>query len=142
MGAGPPGRPSIRRRSLQPWWLPSLLEQGWLAVVIYLALGSLVTRLGFRTKQARGLAEARGGLRGPENVWGSAATGALLAGAAALAPAAAETALNQQQARSARQTPPPHTHTHLFLRRAGRSGVSQAPQSSRTYTVSNARPSA
>jgi uncharacterized protein (TIGR00297 family) len=63
--------------------------RGWLAVVIYLALGSLVTRLGFRTKQARGLAEARGGLRGPENVWGSAATGALLAGAAALAPAAA-----------------------------------------------------
>ena len=63
--------------------------RGWLAVVIYLALGSLVTRLGFRTKQARGLAEARGGLRGPENVWGSAATGALLAVAAALAPAAA-----------------------------------------------------
>ena len=63
--------------------------RGWLAVVIYLALGSLVTRLGFRTKQARGLAEARGGLRGPENVWGSAATGALLAGAAVLAPAAA-----------------------------------------------------
>jgi uncharacterized protein (TIGR00297 family) len=63
--------------------------RGWLAVVIYLALGSLVTRLGFRTKQARGLAEARGGLRGPENVWGSAATGALLAAAAALAPAAA-----------------------------------------------------
>ena len=63
--------------------------RGWLAVVIYLALGSLVTRLGFRTKQARGLAEARGGLRWPENVWCSAATGALLAGAAALAPAAA-----------------------------------------------------
>ena len=63
--------------------------RGWLAVVIYLALGSLVTRLGFRTKQSRGLAEARGGLRGPENVWGSAATGALLAGAAALAPSAA-----------------------------------------------------
>ena len=63
--------------------------RGLLAVVIYLAMGSLVTRLGFRTKQARGLAEARGGLRGPENVWGSAATGALLAGAAVLAPAAA-----------------------------------------------------
>ena len=60
--------------------------RGWLAVVLYLALGSLVTRLGFRTKQARGLAEARGGARGPENVWGSAASGALLAMAAALAP--------------------------------------------------------
>jgi uncharacterized protein (TIGR00297 family) len=39
----------------------------------------LVTRLGFRRKQEQGLAEARGGRRGPENVWGSAATGAALA---------------------------------------------------------------
>ena len=62
--------------------------RGWLAVVLYLALGSLVTRLGFRTKQARGLAEGRGGARGPENVWGSAATGALLAMAAVLVPPA------------------------------------------------------
>jgi uncharacterized protein (TIGR00297 family) len=52
---------------------------GWLAVVSYLALGSLVTRLGFRHKQSRGLAEARGGRRGPENVWGSALTGTVLA---------------------------------------------------------------
>jgi uncharacterized protein (TIGR00297 family) len=48
-------------------------------VVLYLALGSLVTRLGLRRKQQQGLAEARGGRRGPENVWGSAATGAALA---------------------------------------------------------------
>jgi uncharacterized protein (TIGR00297 family) len=48
-------------------------------VVLYLALGSLVTRLGFRRKQEQGLAEGRGGRRGPENVWGSAATGAALA---------------------------------------------------------------
>jgi uncharacterized protein (TIGR00297 family) len=47
-----------------------------------------VTRLGFRRKQQQGLAEARGGRRGPENVWGSAATGALLAMAIALAPQA------------------------------------------------------
>ena len=53
--------------------------RGWLAVVLYLVLGSLVTRLGFRRKQAAGLAEGRGGRRGPENVWGSAATGAVLA---------------------------------------------------------------
>lgn len=59
--------------------------RGWLAVVGYLMMGSLVTRLGFRHKQAHGLAEARGGRRGPENVWGSAATGAVLAGAASLA---------------------------------------------------------
>ena len=57
----------------------SLGPRGWLAVVAYLALGSLVTKLGIRQKQARGLAEARGGRRGPENVWGSAATGAVLA---------------------------------------------------------------
>ncbi|MGB5133757.1 MAG: DUF92 domain-containing protein [Prochlorococcaceae cyanobacterium] len=62
--------------------------RGWLAVVGYLLLGSLVTRLGLRRKQAQGLAEARGGRRGPENVWGSAATGALLAMAIALAPPA------------------------------------------------------
>lgn len=59
--------------------LGSLGWQGWLAVVLYLALGSAVTKLGFRDKQRRGLAEARGGSRGPENVWGSAATGAALA---------------------------------------------------------------
>ncbi|TCD55453.1 TIGR00297 family protein [Synechococcus sp. BS56D] len=53
--------------------------RGWLAVVAYLALGSLVTKLGFARKQAAGLAEARGGRRGPANVWGSASTGALLA---------------------------------------------------------------
>ena len=52
---------------------------GWLAVVAYLALGSLVTRLGFRCKQSSGLAEARGGRRGPENVWGSALVGTVLA---------------------------------------------------------------
>ena len=52
---------------------------GWVAVVIYLALGSAVTKLGFEQKQERGLAEARGGQRSPANVWGSAATGAGLA---------------------------------------------------------------
>ena len=60
--------------------------RGWLAVVAYLLLGSLATRLGFRRKQQQGLAEGRGGRRGPENVWGSAATGALLALAIPLAP--------------------------------------------------------
>ena len=62
--------------------------RGWLAVVAYLALGSLVTRLGFKSKQASGLAEARGGRRGPENVWGSALVGALLAMLAVLLPPA------------------------------------------------------
>jgi uncharacterized protein (TIGR00297 family) len=57
----------------------SLGWRGWLAVVVYLVLGSLVTRIGFSNKQRRGLAEAREGSRGPENVWGSAAVGAGLA---------------------------------------------------------------
>ena len=39
--------------------------RGWLAVVIYLAAGSFVTKIGWRDKQKRGLAEARGGRRGP-----------------------------------------------------------------------------
>jgi uncharacterized protein (TIGR00297 family) len=56
----------------------SLGWRGWLAVVLYLVLGSLVTRLGLRHKQLRGLAEGRGGRRGPENVWGSALVGAVL----------------------------------------------------------------
>lgn len=63
--------------------------RGWLAVVLYLLLGSLVTRLGIRQKQARGLAEARGGRRAPANVWGSAATGAALAMLIPLWPTAA-----------------------------------------------------
>jgi uncharacterized protein (TIGR00297 family) len=53
--------------------------RGWIAVVIYLVLGSLVTRLGFAHKQKQGLAEARGGRRGPANVWGSALTGTVIA---------------------------------------------------------------
>ena len=64
----------------------SLGARGWLAVVAYLALGSLVTRLGFATKQAGGLAEGRGGRRGPENVWGSALVGTVLALVACRAP--------------------------------------------------------
>jgi uncharacterized protein (TIGR00297 family) len=66
----------------------TLGPRGWLAVVGYLALGSLVTRLGLRRKQEAGLAEGRGGRRGPENVWGSAATGAALALLSVLVPPA------------------------------------------------------
>ena len=53
--------------------------RGWISVVIYLLLGSFVTRVGLAQKKKAGLAEARDGRRGPENLWGSAATGALLA---------------------------------------------------------------
>lgn len=71
----------------------SLGWRGWLAVVAYLALGSLVTKLGFRRKRELGLAEAREGRRGPENVWGSALVGTVLALLACRAPAAAVPAL-------------------------------------------------
>ncbi len=53
--------------------------QGWISVVIYLIFGSLVTKIGFNFKRKRGIAEKRGGRRGPENVWGSAATGLFFA---------------------------------------------------------------
>ena len=52
--------------------------QGWMSVVIYLLFGSLVTKIGFKFKKEQGIAEKRGGRRGPENGWGSAATGIFL----------------------------------------------------------------
>ena len=52
---------------------------GWMSVVIYLIFGSLVTKVGFKYKQDIGIAEKRGGRRGPENVWGSASTGIIFA---------------------------------------------------------------
>lgn len=59
-------------------WL-CLSWQGWISVVIYLVLGSSVTKIGFRYKNEIGIAEKRGGRRGPENVLGSAATGLFFA---------------------------------------------------------------
>lgn len=53
--------------------------KGWMSVCIYLLIGTLVTKIGYKNKASRGIAEARGGKRGPENVWGSAATGSSLA---------------------------------------------------------------
>ncbi len=53
--------------------------RGWVSVCVYLLLGTLVTKIGYKNKASRGIAEARGGQRGPENVWGSAATGCSLA---------------------------------------------------------------
>ncbi len=53
--------------------------QGYLAVTFYFLVGSFVTRIGMAQKEAEGIAEKRSGARGPENVWGSALTGALCA---------------------------------------------------------------
>jgi len=51
--------------------------RGWLGGVLLSAAGALVTRLGYRRKQQAGLAKPAAARRGPENVWGSAATGPL-----------------------------------------------------------------
>jgi uncharacterized protein (TIGR00297 family) len=53
--------------------------RGYLVVAAYFLVGTAVTRLGIHRKQAQGIAEKRGGARGPENVWGSALTGAVCA---------------------------------------------------------------
>ncbi|NEP16249.1 MAG: TIGR00297 family protein [Leptolyngbya sp. SIO4C1] len=69
---------------LNAWLLGVLLwgAVGWQAfavVMAYFALGSAVTKVGFAEKTAAGIAEARGGVRGPGNVWGSALVAALCA---------------------------------------------------------------
>jgi uncharacterized protein (TIGR00297 family) len=53
--------------------------QGYLVVMVYFLVGSGATRIGQARKEAAGIAEKRGGMRGPENVWGSALTATLCA---------------------------------------------------------------
>ena len=65
---------------LHAWLLGVLLWgtlgwQGYAVVLFYFLVGSGVTRIGMAQKEAAGIAENRSGARGPENVWGSAATG-------------------------------------------------------------------
>jgi hypothetical protein len=43
--------------------------KGWSLCVCYLFLGQAVTKVRFAEKEKMGIAEARGGRRGPENVW-------------------------------------------------------------------------
>lgn len=57
----------------------SLGWRGYAVVAVYFLLGTAFTKVGKARKEAQGIAEKRGGSRGPENVWGSAATGALCA---------------------------------------------------------------
>ena len=65
----------------------TLQWQGYTVVMVYFLVGSAVTRIGMAQKEAAGIAEKRSGMRGPENVWGSAliatlcALGTLLANA-------------------------------------------------------------
>ena len=55
----------------------SLGWRGWSTCVLYLVCGSAVTKVKKAKKESLGIAEGRGGRRGPENVWGSAATAAI-----------------------------------------------------------------
>lgn len=57
----------------------TLGPRGWWLCVLYLACGSAVTKVGKSRKEALGIAEGRGGRRGPENVWGSAAAATICA---------------------------------------------------------------
>lgn len=43
--------------------------KGWTVCVAYLFLGVLVTKVKFAEKEKLGIAEKRGGKRGPENLW-------------------------------------------------------------------------
>lgn len=53
--------------------------KGWTCAVLYLFLGSFVTKIKFQEKKDLGIEEKREGRRGPENVWGSALTGLITA---------------------------------------------------------------
>jgi len=53
--------------------------RGYAIVMFYFLVGSGVTKIGLRQKETEGIAEKRGGMRGPENVWGSALTGMICA---------------------------------------------------------------
>ena len=52
---------------------------GWSLCVLYLIFGSVVTKIKMAEKKALNIAEKRDGARGPENVWGSAATAMMCA---------------------------------------------------------------
>ena len=43
--------------------------RGWFTCVLYLFLGSFVTKVKFEEKKELGIEEKREGKRGPENVW-------------------------------------------------------------------------
>ena len=43
--------------------LGSIGWNGWISVFVYLLLGTLVTKIGYKNKASRGIAEARGGQR-------------------------------------------------------------------------------
>lgn len=59
---------------------------GLALMVAFFVLGSAATRLGYRTKVARGIAQEKGGARGARHAWANGAVPALLAVLAGMAP--------------------------------------------------------
>lgn len=55
--------------------------KGWTLCVLYLFFGQAVTKVKFAEKEKKGIAESRGGRRGPGGVWGSALSGLICAAA-------------------------------------------------------------
>lgn len=53
--------------------------RGFAVTMLYFLVGSAVTKVGLAEKEAAGIAEARSGVRGPGNVWGSALVAAACA---------------------------------------------------------------
>jgi uncharacterized protein (TIGR00297 family) len=91
---------SIKQKSLSPSGLAHatvlgiglwtfLGIQGWALCVMYLIFGSIVTKVKMDEKTRLGIAEKREGARGPENVWGSAATAMICAAMTYIYPAQA-----------------------------------------------------
>lgn len=58
------------------WW------PGYSLCFGFLVVGSLVTKVGRKEKERLGIAEKRGGARGPENLWGAAGMAAICAACA------------------------------------------------------------
>ncbi len=61
--------------------------RGWASGAVYFACGVSATKFKMAEKEAKGIAEGRGGMRGPENVWGSGAAASVCALAAVRYPA-------------------------------------------------------
>ncbi len=72
--------------ALGVWLWGCLGWQGYGVMIAYFLLGTGITYVGRDIKEQRGIAEARSGVRGPANLWGSAAVAAVCAGGYVLFP--------------------------------------------------------
>lgn len=84
VGVFTPQKALTRAGVLHAWILGTIVWgcfgwRGYGVVSTYFLVGTAVTKIGIEQKRAKGIAEKREGARGPENVWGSALTGAICA---------------------------------------------------------------